>query len=106
MSFDDDRAKAFEDKYAHDLTMKFKIHTRTSKLFGLWAAAEMDLQQEARAQYAAHMIETSLNSPTLDVLVKKVTQDFSESGVNKTINHISFELDKCLKTAEQQVLQG
>jgi len=93
MSFDDDRVKAFENKYAHDLTLKFKIHTRTSKLFGLWAAAEMDLAQEERAKYAARMIETSLNSPSLETLVEKVTQDFSENGVNKTTHHISFELD-------------
>ncbi|NBO19216.1 MAG: DUF1476 family protein, partial [Proteobacteria bacterium] len=34
----DDRDKAFENKFAHDEELKFKIHARAVKLLGLWAA--------------------------------------------------------------------
>jgi hypothetical protein len=40
----DNREQAFENKFAHDEEMLFKITARRNKLLGLWAAEPMPHQ--------------------------------------------------------------
>ena len=39
----DDRENAFENKFAHDQEMSFRVTARRNKLVGQWAAAKMGL---------------------------------------------------------------
>ena len=39
----DDREKAFENMFAHDQEMEFRIQARRNRLLGEWAAAKMGL---------------------------------------------------------------
>src|SRR6185436_20277793 len=41
----DDREKAFENIYARDQEMQFKIVARRNRLLGMWAAAKMGLTE-------------------------------------------------------------
>jgi hypothetical protein len=36
------RREAFERKFAHDETLRFKAIARRNKLFGLWVAAQLE----------------------------------------------------------------
>ena len=38
MSLLDDRKNAFENKFAHDTELQFKVESRRNKLIALWAA--------------------------------------------------------------------
>ncbi len=52
----EDRKKAFEDKYAHDAELHFKVEARTCKLFGLWLAKEIGLDDDTAKSYAGDVI--------------------------------------------------
>ena len=40
MSLLDDRKNAFENKFAHDTELQFKVESRRNKLIALWAGDE------------------------------------------------------------------
>ena len=42
----DNRENAFENKFAHDADLHFKVTARRNKLVGLWAAELMGLTPE------------------------------------------------------------
>jgi hypothetical protein len=48
----DDREKVYENKFALDQQVSFRIEARASKLIGLWAAAEMGMSDAEAADYA------------------------------------------------------
>jgi hypothetical protein len=39
----DDRGKAFENKWAHDAELRFKVEARRNRALGLWAAEQKGL---------------------------------------------------------------
>ena len=75
----DDRENAFENKFAHDQEMSFRITARRNKLVGQWAAAKMGLtckHQEGAEQ---------------DVI------SFERSGVNGTMTVTANSFDVNIK---------
>ena len=51
-----DRKKGFENKFAHDQEMLFRINARRNRLIGEWAAGLMGLTAEETDAYA-NMVE-------------------------------------------------
>src|SRR3546814_4336449 len=62
----DNREKAFEEKFAHDAEITFRIAARRNRLLGLWAAERMKLTSEEADAYAKAVVQdrksTRLNS--------------------------------------------
>ena len=55
-----DRKDAFENKYAHDQEVQFKVNARTSKMMGLWAAEQMGLKGGEADAYAKQIVMVDL----------------------------------------------
>ena len=53
----DNREKAFENKFAHDADLQFKITARRNKLVGQWAAEKMGLTPEETTAYATSVVQ-------------------------------------------------
>ena len=49
----DEREKAFENKFEHDMELQFKARARSNKLLGLWAAGLLGKSGEAAEAYLA-----------------------------------------------------
>lgn len=104
MSFND-RKKGFEDKFAHDQELMFKIEARASKLFGLWAAEKLGLAGADAATYAAECVAANLDEPGLDDLKRKAQADFAARDIKDVSDHLlDTMLDKYLEQAQEQVL--
>lgn len=88
----DDRKNAFENKYAHDQDMLFKMEARTCKLFGLWAAEQMGLSGDDATAYAAEVIGANLEESGFDDVKRKVRADFDAKGVSVTDHMIDTML--------------
>ncbi len=76
----DNREKAFEDMYAHDADLRFKVLARRDKLAGLWAAAKLGLSGEAAADYAKTVILADLEHPGDEDIVAKLQGDLPGVG--------------------------
>ncbi len=71
----DDRANAFENKYAHDADMQFRIEARRNKLLGLWAAGLMGKSGDDAAEYARSVVIADFEEPGFEDVVRKVVGD-------------------------------
>jgi hypothetical protein len=77
----DQRKKAFESKFALDEEKEFKAKVMASKLFGQWAAQEMELAPEDVNIYTRSIIDFSVTSKDLEDIIDHVSDDLKNKGL-------------------------
>ncbi|MBR0712807.1 DUF1476 domain-containing protein [Bradyrhizobium liaoningense] len=95
----DKREQGFEAKFAHDEELMFKVMARSTKLLGMWAAAQLGLGGGAAATYATQLVTTNLESRTSDDIVRKVAADLAGKDVS------TEEVARKLQEFQHQALQ-
>lgn len=90
----DDRNKTFENKFAHDNEMDFKIQARTTKMLALWAANLMGLPEIEAEKYATTMLEAELEKYSTDDVVKHLLTDFQAKSIAMTERDIRDEMER------------
>lgn len=101
----DDRKQAFENKYQHDQQLQFKVQVKTSKLFGLWAADKLGLSGSEADLYAGEVVEADFEEPGFEDVLRKVSNDFSERGVDVEDSVMRKVLDEKLNEAKLAVME-
>ena len=99
----DDRKKAFEDKYARDKELQFKVGARRNKLLGLWAAEQMGLKGDAATAYAKSVIESDFEESGDEDVFRKVKGDLDAGGVAVTDHQLQRQMAELMDTAIAQV---
>jgi len=94
----DDREKAFENMYARDQEMQFKIVARRNRLLGEWAAKKMGLTDAESEAYAKEVIRSDFEEAGDHDVVRKVLGDLTSAGVDIDEAAIRAALDH--KTVE------
>lgn len=91
------RARAFEDQYAHQQEMLFKAEVRRNVMIGKWAAEAMG-RTDGEA-YARELALTRVNEPHR--LLERLRRDFEAAGVEVKETEIqSRMLDMLHRAAE------
>lgn len=102
----DDRADAFEKKFAHDQDLQFKATARRNKLLGLWAAAKLGKSGDAAEAYAKSVLMADFEEAgDVDVL-RKVQADFTAGGVTVTDQELRQQMDALLAEAKKALMEG
>ena len=84
-----DREKAFEDKWAHDEELRFKVLARRNKLLGLWAAGEMGLKGPAADDYAKAIVQAELTKDGDEAVFQKLRTDFAAANTASALGGCS-----------------
>ena len=85
MSSFDDRADAFEKKYAHDAELQFKVEARRNKLLGLWAASLLGKSADETAAYATEVVKSDFEEAGDEDVFRKVASDLGDKSDEATI---------------------
>jgi hypothetical protein len=101
-----DREKAFEDKWAHDEDLRFKVLARRNKLLGLWAATEMGLKGPAADDYAKAIVQAELTKDGDEAVFQKLKADLAAAGIARTDHLIHLKMDELLTTAKNEIMHG
>ena len=104
MSSLDEREKAFGNQFAHEEKLDFAVEARCSKLFGLWIADQIGLSDADAQTYAAEVVESNLEEPGFDDVLRKVKADLDEKAIEISDHVLNVELDKALEEAKKQIL--
>lgn len=96
----DERRSAFENKYANDLELKFRIEARAVRAFGLWVAEQMNIIGEEANVYADRLVRHNLKEPGLQDVLEKAREDLPEDRFSDHV--IDVKLVECLSEAEAQ----
>jgi len=101
-----DREKAFEEKWAHDEDLRFKVLARRNKLLGLWAATEMGLKGPQADDYARAIVQAELSKEGDEAVFQKLKADFAAANVARTDHLIHVKMDEFLNTAKSEIIHG
>ena len=97
----DNRETAFENKFAHDEEMQFKVVARRNKLVGLWAAELMGLAGTAAEEYAKEVIRADFEEAGHEDVVRKLAADLGDKSDPDTIR---VKMDELLAEAKSQMM--
>jgi hypothetical protein len=101
----DNRENAFENKFAHDEEMLFRVTARRNKLVGLWAAEQMKLTPEESDSYAKSVVQADFEEAGDEDVVRKLLGDLTSAGVETDDVAIRAMLDAKMVEARRQFIE-
>lgn len=101
----DNRERAFENMYAHDQEMAFRITARRNRLLGEWAAAKMGLTPEETDAYAKAVVQAEFEEAGDEDVVRKLVGDLTSAGVEIDEMTVRAALDDQAVIARRQFIE-
>ena len=101
----ENRENAFENKFAHEADLHFKITARRNKLLGHWAAEKMGLTAEETAAYATAVIQADFEEAGDEDVVRKLMGDLTSAGVEIDDTMIRAAIDEKMAEARRQFIE-
>ena len=102
MSSFDDRENAFENKFAHDAEIKFKVEARRNKMVGLWAAGLLGKSEEDSAEYVKTVIKADFEEAGDEDVLAKLADDLGDKADKDAIR---AKMDECLIAAKKEIME-
>ncbi|MCM2505201.1 DUF1476 domain-containing protein [Aureimonas altamirensis] len=102
MTFDD-RKQEFENRYAHDQELRFRVEARRNKLLGLWAAEKLGRSGADADAYAMDVVKADLQKEGEEDVFAKIMADFTAAGVAQSEHQVRRRMAELLVEAEAQV---
>jgi hypothetical protein len=78
----DDRERAYENMYARDQELQFKIVARRNRLLGMWAAKKMGLTEVEADAYARDVIRADFEEAGEEDVIRKLLGDLTSAGID------------------------
>lgn len=103
MSGFDDREHSYENKFAHDETLRFKATARRNKLLGLWAAEKMGLAGDDAQTYARELVKIDLSASGEEDIFGKIRADFDARNVAESDHQIRHQMEALMAEATTQI---
>ena len=101
-----DRQRGFENKFARDEEMAFRITARRNRLLGQWAAVQMQLTPEETDAYAKAVVQADFEEAGDEDVVRKLVGDLTAAGVDTDDAIVRRALDDKLVEARRQLIQS
>ena len=103
-SFLQDNERALEEKFHHHKDFEFKIKSRRNRLFGLWIAQQIQLDQVEAEAYAKDLVALIFQNPSDEVLLEKALHDLKSKEKLFTAIQVQKQLKYCYEDARNQLL--
>jgi hypothetical protein len=100
----DDREKAFENVFSHDMELQFKARARKNKMLGLWAAGLMGKSGADAESYSQTIVMADFEEPGDHDVVRTLMRDLSAAGKPTEEHTIRKQGDRFLVEATRQVM--
>ena len=102
----DNRDDRFENEFAHNAEVKFKVEARRNKLVGLWAAGKLALEGQAADDYAKSVIMADLEEPGDEDVFRKLRGDLDGAMSAISDDEIREKMTHFLTVAKDQIREG
>ncbi len=99
----DERKDAFENKFAHDQDVTFKIEVLRNKLLGAWAAEAKGLDKEQTEKYIKEVVKSDFQEAGDDDVFRKLKADLEGLFDGDAIR---TKMSECLQTAKNRILSS
>jgi hypothetical protein len=102
----DDREQAFENKFAHDEDMAFRVTARRNRLLGVWAAELMKLTPAETDAYARSVVQAEFEEAGDEDVVRKLYGDLVSAEVDIDEAAIRAMLHDKMIEARRQLMES
>lgn len=99
-----EREQAFENKFAHDEELKFRIASRRRKLLGLWAGEQFHLSDDKALEYAMEIVQFGTTHNEAGAVVKKILADAEKNGVVISEDTLREQIEVLEREATAQIM--
>ena len=100
MSTFDERKDAFENRFAHEQNLTFKIEALRNKLLGAWDAEVKGLDQGETEEYVREVVKSDFQEAGDEDVFRKLKADL-EGLVDEQA--IRTKMNECLQSAKDKV---
>ena len=100
----DDREQAFENKFAHDQEMAFRVTARRNRLLGQWAAGLMKLTAEEADAYSKAVVQAEFEEAGDEDVIRKVLGDLVAAGCDLDQAVVRAKLEEKAVEARRQLM--
>lgn len=102
----DNRENAFENKFARDEDMSFRITARRNRLVGQWAAAKMGLTAEETDSYSKSVVQADFEEAGDEDVIRKLLGDLTAAGVDTSDEEVRKALSDHEVEARRQLMEA
>ncbi len=102
----DNREAAFENKFAHDQEMAFRVVARRNRLVGQWAAAKMGLTPAETDAYAKSVVQADFEEAGDEDVIRKLLGDLIGAGVDTSDEEVRAALADQMVEARRQLFEA
>lgn len=100
----DNREQAFENKFAHDHELNFRITARRNRLAGQWAAEKMKLTPAETDSYSKSVVQAEFEDMGDEDVVRKLLGDITAAGVDTSEIEVRAALERFTAEARHQLV--
>ena len=100
MSTFDERKDGFENKFAHEQNITFKIEALRNKMLGAWAAEVRGLGEDETEQYIKDVVKSDFQEAGDEDVFRKLKADL-EGLVDEQV--IRTKMNECLQSAKDKL---
>ena len=101
MSTFDKREDAFEQKFVHEETLRFRAKARRDRQLALWAAEK--LGRADKEAYVAEVIAADIRETGDEDVFLKIRGDFDAAGVAQSDHQIRRTMDELMHQAVTEI---
>jgi hypothetical protein len=102
----DERERAFENMFARDQEMQFRILARRNRLLGEWAGRLMGLTEVEAESYAKDVVRADFEEAGDEDVVRKILGDLTSAGVDCDEGRIREALAHKQVEARRQMIEA
>ena len=99
-----DREKSFENKFAHDQELQFKVFARRNKYLAEWVSKKIGKNENETNNYIKELIKADFEEPGDQDIIRKIKKDFEENKLSFDSSELEKEMQSSLERAKKDLL--
>tara|TARA_Y100000590_G_C15380488_1_gene886122 strand:+ start:168 stop:482 length:315 start_codon:yes stop_codon:yes gene_type:complete len=97
----DERKKSFEQKFAKDQELQFKVAARSNKYLAEWASSKLGKTEDEKKIYIQEVIKADMEEAGNEDVFRKVKEDFQNASIVVEDSEIREQMEKALSNAKE-----
>ena len=97
----DERERAFENQFAHDEEVRFRVRARRNRAVAAWAGAKLGKDGAIATAYGDDVVAAGVSGSDDAMLAQRIADDLAAAGHAVTVAEVRAEMDRQLAVALQ-----
>ena len=97
----DERKKSFEQKFAKDQELQFKVAARSNKYLAEFVISKLGKLETDKQAYTQEIIKADMEESGNEDVFRKIKKDFQEASISIEDSEIREDMEKALLRAKE-----